>query len=313
MNTKTLIWVLFIFLSLTWGSSFILMKRSMYPMGDDVMVLGPFQVGALRVVIAATVLLPLAYKFRKYLRANNLWKLLVTGVFGNLMPALMFTLAETNIDSSLAGLLNMTTTFFVVLIGVMFYKANPTLKQLVGLALGSTGLYFVLSGQFNLEQTKDIRYAFFLFPATLGYAISLTTIKFKLSHVPSVAITSLSFLLILPLALIICFITSAFDPLMNNDNGWIAFGYLSILAVVGTAIAVLLFTKLISISNHIFASAVAYMIPVVAVFIGVADGERFPPINYLWVAMIILGVYLMNRKGKVREAKSVEDAKSIHS
>lgn len=187
MNQKSLTWILFIFLSITWGSSFILMKKGMYPAGDDVLVFGPFQLGALRIFLAGLVLLPVAFRFREFLTKNNFWLLLITGVFGNLMPAMMFTVAETNIDSSLAGLLNMSTSFWVVLIGIFFYKAKPTIWQIMGLALGSTGLFFVLSGQFDVSATKDPRYALFLLPATMGYAIALTTIKFRLSHIPTSA------------------------------------------------------------------------------------------------------------------------------
>jgi len=189
----------------------------MYPMGDDEMVFGPFQVGALRVLIAGLVLLPIALKSLKYLKGKS-WLLFVVGICGNFIPASMFTLAETNIDSSLAGLLNMSTSFFVVFIGILFFKAIPTKIQLLGLVLGSVGLYFILSTQFNVDETKDIRYAFFIFPATLGYAISLTTIKFKLSDIPSTAITSLSFMLILAPALIMCFITDAFSPIFSDPN-----------------------------------------------------------------------------------------------
>ena len=271
----------------------------MYPAGDGVMVLGPFQVGSLRIMLAALVLLPIAIKFRRFLNKENFWLLLVTGFFGNLMPAMMFTLAETNIDSSLAGLLNMSTSFFVVIIGVVFYKAPPSKLQLLGLALGSTGLYFVLSGQMDMSQNKNIGYAFFIFPATIGYAISLTTIKFKLNHLPAAAITSLSFLIILIPALILMICTGALNSIFTVENGLKAFGYVTILGVVGTAIAVLLFTRLIAISSHIFSSAVAYMLPVVAIFIGRLDGEIFPMTHLIWLALIIVGVFLMSKSKKV--------------
>lgn len=270
----------------------------MYPGGGEELVLGPFQVGALRIVIAGLVLLPIAIKFKKYLTKKTAGLLLVTGFFGNFMPAMMFTLAETGISSSLAGLVNMATSFFVVLIGVIFYKSKPTYLQMVGLGLGSAGLFFVLNSQSDISLNKDIRYAFFLFPATVGYAISLTTIKFKLNHLPSIAITSLSFLLILGPAIIVAILTNAFTPIFEHPDGYKAIGYLSILSVVGTAVAVMLFTKLIAISNHIFSSAISYMLPVVAIFIGVSDGETFPPANLIWVGVIILGVFLMNRPPK---------------
>ena len=300
MNNKVLVWVLFIFLSLTWGSSFILIKKSMFPVSESDMVFNPFHVGTLRVVIAGTFLLPVAYKFRKFLTKKDARKLLIVSTFGNLIPAVLFPLAETNVDSSLAGLLNMSASFFAVIIGAMFYKAKPNSYQLIGLALGSTGLYLILSGQMNAAETKDMRYAFFIFPATLGYAISLTTIKFKLQHVPSSAITSLSFFLILGPAIVMSFVLGSFNPIVEHQDGLTALGYLSILSVVGTAIALLLFTRLIAISNHIFSSAVAYMLPVVAILMGLLDGEKFHWINYLWVAIILGGVILMSKNTKAQ-------------
>lgn len=307
MSNKTLVWLLFIFLSLTWGSSFILMKKSMFPAGGEEMVLNPYQVGAVRIIIASVVLIPIAFKFKQYMTKKTWLLLLVTGFFGNLMPAIMFTLAETGINSSLAGLINMSTSFFVVLIGVLFYKAKPSLLQMVGLGVGSAGLFFVLNSQSDISLNKDIRYAFFLFPATIGYAISLTTIKFKLHHIPSSAITALSFMTILPAAIMIAIATNAFSPIFNHPDGFKALGYLSILSVIGTAVAVLLFTRLIAISNHVFASAVAYMLPVVAILIGVLDGEEFPPQNYLWVALILVGVFLMNRSGAKKDKPTTEN------
>ena len=262
------------------------------------MVLDPFQIGSLRIVIASLVLLPIAVKHIRKIGRKTFFPLLVTGVCGNLIPATLFPLAETNIDSALAGLLNTTTTIFVMLIGVVIYKVKPSLKQIIGLAIGTTGLYLVLYGYFDPSETRNPWYALFIFPATFCYAISLTTIKFKLSNLPPSSITALSFLMIALPALIMALVFNAFDPIINHPDGVKAFGYLSVLAVVGTAIAVLLFTKLIAISNHIFSSAVAYMLPVVATFIGVLDGEEFPLINLLWIALIIGGVYLMNKRSK---------------
>jgi drug/metabolite transporter (DMT)-like permease len=259
------------------------------------LVLSPFQVGSLRIVIAGLVLLPLAIKHLKKLSWKHFPFLAVTGVFGNLLPALLFTTAQTRLDSSMAGILNMGTSFFVTIIGIVIYKAFPSRLQLIGLLLGSLGLYMVLREQIDFSM-GDLNYAFLIIIATICYAVSLTTIKFKLTEMPPVAITSISFLIILIPALGISFYFDAFSPIINHPDGLKSLGFLSILSVVGTAIAVLLFTKLIAISSHIFSSAVAYMLPVVAIFIGVLDGEEFHLINLIWVATILGGVYLMNKK-----------------
>lgn len=296
MKPKTLSWILFIFLSLTWGSSFILMKKSMYPVSKDDLVLDPFQVGALRILIASLVLLPVALRHIKKLKRKHLPFLAVSGLAGNFFPAFLFTTAETHIDSSLAGLLNMSTAFFVTLLGILLYRTWPSKYQLAGLVIGSLGLYLVLSGEIDFA-SNDIGYALLIIIATVCYALSLTTIKFKLADLESIAITSFSFLLILLPALFATIYYDALDPVINHPDGFRALGFLGILSVVGTALAVVLFTRLISISSHIFSAAVAYMLPVVAIFLGVlVDGESFSPINLIWVLLIFTGVYLMNRR-----------------
>lgn len=296
MSNERLSYLILGVLALVWGSSFILMQKSMQPVGAE-MVMGPYQVGSLRIVFASVALLPLAIKHLKLLKTKIFWWLLIVGVSGNLLPALLFTLAETRILPSVAGVLNMGTSFFVVIIGVVIYKSKPTKLQVLGLLMGAFGLYQILKNQLHLE-SENLLYAFLILFATLCYGISLTTIKFKLQGVPPLVITSLSFFIILFPALIISICTNAFQPLLIHPDGLKSLGFLSILSVVGTAFAVFLFTKLVSISSHIFASAVTYLIPVVAVFIGRLAGDEFKLINILWVIIIIIGVYLMNKKSQ---------------
>lgn len=289
-------WFLLLFLAVVWGSSFILMKKSMFPISSD-MVLNPYQVGAVRIVVAGLAMLPFALKHIKKLTKQNFFLLFVVGVAGNLIPATLFTIAETEIDSSLAGMLNMGTSFFVVLIGIFFYKSSPSKKQYLGMILGATGLYLILRVQLNF-QTNQIGYALLILLACLCYAISLTTIKFKLQEFRPIVITSLAFFIILWPAAIAAFIFDSFTPIVQHPDGLAAFGYLSILALVGTALAVFLFNNLVSISSHIFATGVTYIMPVIAIFIGVLDGDDFKLLNVPWIIMIIVGVYLLNQGNK---------------
>lgn len=303
MSDERRSYLILVLLALIWGSSFILMQKSMHPVNDE-LVMGPFQVGSMRIVIASLVLLPIAVRHLKLLKTKMFWWFLIVGATGNLIPALLFTLAETRILPSLAGVLNMGTSFFVVIIGIVIYKNKPTRLQIVGIILGAFGLYQILKTQLHF-QSEDLLYAVLILIATLCYGISLTTIKFKLFDVPSLVITSLSFFSILFPALIIALFTKAYEPFYLHPDGLKSLGFLSILSIVGTAFAVFLFTKLVSISSHIFASAVTYLIPVVAVFIGVLAGDEFQLINIVWVIIIILAVYLMNKKSRIPVNKKV--------
>ncbi|MDA7804121.1 DMT family transporter [Crocinitomix sp.] len=289
-------WILLIVLSLVWGSSFILMERSMSPFGTE-QVLGPLQVGSLRICFAGTVLLPFALKHLSKLNRQNFGWLVLCGLTGNFFPAMLFTVAETGIESSLAGLLNMSTSIFVVLIGLIIYKQIPSKLQLVGIMLGAFGLIKIFWNQIHFE-ANNFNYALLIFIATLCYAISVTTIKYRLNHLKPLVITALSFFLILFPALIVALSTNAFSTVVNHPDGKIAVLYLLALGVIGTALAVFLFNKLVSMATPLFSSGVTYLIPIVAVLIGVWDGEKFNPENIIWIALILIGVYLLNKKQK---------------
>lgn len=291
-------WVLLIVLSLVWGSSFILMERSMSPYGEN-QVLGPFQVGSLRICLASMALLPFALKNLKFLTKRNIGWLMLCGLTGNFFPAMLFTLAETGIESSLAGLLNMATSIFVVIIGIVFYRVIPSKLQLFGMALGALGLFRIFWNQIHFE-ANNMNYALLIFIATLCYAISVTTIKYKLGHLKPLVITSLSFFLILLPAIGIALFTTAFQSVVYEPDGKVALIYLSFLGLIGTALAVFLFNKLVAVATPLFSSGVTYLIPIVAVFIGVMDGEKFNPENILWILCILMGVYFLNRRPKVK-------------
>lgn len=305
MTNEKRSWLLLISLALIWGSSFILMDRSMHPVNPENRVMGPFQVGSLRVVIAGLALMPFAWRHLKLLGSKDVGWLILVGVCGNFLPAFLFTLAETRIAPSLAGILNMGTSFFVVLIGVVIYHAKPTWKQLLGMAIGAIGLYGVLNAKLAFEW-EDVQFALFVLLATFCYAISLTTIKFKLSAVKPHVITSLSFFVIFFPGLIVALSVDAFQPILHHPDGLKSLSYLSVLSIVGTAFAVFIFTKLVSIANHIFASAVTYLIPVVAVIIGFFTEAKFEMAAVIWMVVILGGVYLMNKKGKTAVNKDQE-------
>ena len=280
-------------LSIVWGSSFILMEKSMHPVkGTNAFT--PYQVGSLRILIASLVLLPVALTNLSKFRGKNIPLFIVVGLAGNFIPSFLFPIAETGIQSSLAGLLNMGTSLFIVILSIFFFKSKLTMVQFIGFLTGSLGLFLIVSNQIDLGENSLFHSAIALF-ATLFYAISLSVIKFKLQHEKPLVITSLAFFSMLGPAIIACFITNSFEVIIQPEviKG---LPYLVILSVVGTALAVLVFNYLIVISTPLFASSVTYIIPVIALFFGVIDGEKFDLINIIWMILIFIGVYLMGKK-----------------
>src|SRR5690606_32019350 len=87
---------LLIFLALIWGTSFILMKRGL-------LVFSPAEVGSIRVAAAAVFLLPLALTNLKGLEGKHFIKLFLVGMMGVFIPAFLFAVAQTELESSVTG------------------------------------------------------------------------------------------------------------------------------------------------------------------------------------------------------------------
>jgi drug/metabolite transporter (DMT)-like permease len=293
MKNETKSWLFLFMLSLVWGSSFILMERAMFP-NKTTQAFTALQVGALRTLIASLVLMPIALKNLKYLKGNDVWFLIVVGACGNFLPAFLFPIAETEIQSSLAGLINMGTSIFVVILGFVIFKTRITRLQLIGLLIGGLSLFFIIYNQIEADK-NNFYYAGLALLATFFYAISLSVIKYKLSHLRPLTITSLAFFTMLLPAVISSFFTGSFTT-VASPQAYNGLPYLMVLSVVGTALAVMLFNYMVSFSTPLFASSVVYFIPIVALIIGVLDGEYFNPVNIIWITFIFIGVYLMGRK-----------------
>lgn len=282
-------WTLLLVLAMIWGSSFILIKR-----GLDVFSAG--EVGALRIISAALFLFPVAVANLKHLNRRH-WILLFTiGLVGSFMPAFLFAKAQTNLPSSVAGIINALTPLFTMVIGALFFTQKITTKTVVGLIVGLCGtVALILAG--SGESLSELNfYGLYVVLATILYGVNLNLIKFKLSDLTARTITSMSLMIVNPLALIYLISFTDFTQKMQAADGvWMAFGAIMILGVLGTAIALLLFNQLVKITSPIFTSSVTYIIPVVAVIWGIIDGEQLYLGHYIGLALIIVGVYLSNR------------------
>lgn len=277
-------------LAFIWGSSFILMKIGLKSFSPD-------QAGALRIVLASLALLPLSLKNLKNLKRSDLPSLLVAGFIGSFFPAFLFMIAETRLDSALAGMLNSLTPVFTLMVGLLFYKTSFRPLQAAGLALGLLGASgLILSGEgFRLGTVNG--YAFYIVLATCFYAISMNQIKTRLTHLTGVQITSLSFLFIGPAALIYL-LTTDFSPVIAHPQWPLHLLALATLGMVGTALAQLLMNSLIRHASAVAASSVTYIIPIFAILWGILDGEKITVLHLLCMVLILSGVYLISRKGR---------------
>lgn len=286
-------WALLIILSLIWGSSFILIKRGLE-------VFSPGEVGAYRIVAAATFLLPLSLPRLKKLNKKQVENLIIIGLLGSFIPAFLFPTAQTRLSSSLTGVLNALTPLFVVIIGALFFSSKITRRNALGLVIAFIGVLILITLKegSGLDSFTGINaYALFVILACLCYGFNLHLIKTRFDSLKSIEITALSLLMVLPMALIYLLVGTQFSyKLATYDGAWNALGFVTLLGVMGTALALILFNVMVKKSSPIFASSVTYLIPVVAIFWGVLDGEVLLFGHYIGIVAVIAGVWVGNRK-----------------
>ncbi|QOI96403.1 MAG: DMT family transporter [Flammeovirgaceae bacterium] len=282
--------VLLIVLSLIWGTSFILIKQGLK-------VFKPDEVGAIRVSAAALFLLPAALYRLKNLRIKHFGKLLLSGMMGIFIPAFLFAVAQTRLDSSVAGILNTLTPIFTMIIGAMLFQQRFRPVAVFGIILGFGGTFMLMLARVGGKVEGINLYALLIVFSCILYGSNLNFIKFKIADLSPMTITSVALLLLGPLALIYLFgFTSFTEKFVQHPGAWAAFGYTVLLGIMSTATATFLFNRLVKISTPLFASSVTYVMPIVAVMWGVLDGERLYAGHFIGMAAIIGGVYLANRR-----------------
>jgi drug/metabolite transporter (DMT)-like permease len=289
MSKKAISWIILIALSLVWGSSFILMKQGLRAFSSD-------EVAGLRITIASAFMLPFLIRHYKIDLKKNLKGLLLMGVFGNLIPAFLFTKAETEISSSLTGMLNALTPMFTILIGMIAFNHKINKNQIIGVLIGFIGaIALVVLGEGSNDQSKNILYCLLVAAATLCYAISVNGIKTYLGNINSLTATVWSFTLIGPVAAIYLFgFTDVISHATNHPESLRSLGYISILAIVGSALSVVVYNTLIKLSGTVFAASCTYLIPIVAIGWGLFDGEIINLFQVLAVIVIITGIWMIN-------------------
>lgn len=283
-------WLIFTGLALTWGSSFILMKRGMDAFSND-------QVAAIRIGLAFLFLFPLAIKRYTKELWNNWRPAAAMGLFGNLIPAFLFTKAETMISSALTGMLNSLTPLFTLITGLLLFRVRVTKLQVAGIIVGLAATIGLLQvGNDEAFNVAVMTGGGLVILATIGYGLSVNIIKAKLSYLNAVDATLLALSIIGPVALGYLFSTDFIHVLQTHPLALQSLGYTAILAIVGTALSVIVYNILIRDAGVLFAASVTYAIPIVAMLWGAYDGEDVSWIHGVFILGILSGVWMVNRK-----------------
>lgn len=285
-------WLVLAALSIIWGTSYILMKKGLESFS-------PYQIAGLRIFISSLCLLPVALRNLPKITGGNFLSLLVIGLSGSAIPAFLFPLAETKIDSSLAGMLNSLSPVFTLVLGIMFYNRKAIGSQITGVVLGLTGAAGLLyngSLRFNA-------FGLLVVLATLLYGISVNEVS-RIKNLNGLQITSLSLFIMSPFAIILL-MTSDFHAAAGSSSFILNLGYIAILSVFGTALALVLFYILIRDTSPVFGVTVNYFIPVVATLWGITDNERFIYYMLIPLGLLFCGVYLISKPAPLKKPAGI--------
>ncbi|MFT4567340.1 MAG: drug/metabolite transporter (DMT)-like permease [Saprospiraceae bacterium] len=285
-------WTTLILLSILWGTSFILIKRSLR-------AFSPEEVALLRITISGIAFAPFFFYHFKTLEWHR-WPLyLVVALTGSAIPAILFATAQTELSSLTVGILNSLSPIFTLIIGVFAFKNSTSKLQIAGILLGFVGAgVLIILGKSPEEVAHPVSlfYAGLIILGAFLYATNVNIIQAKFQHVDPIQLSALAFFILgAPLLFVIPF-TEIPSKVIHHEFGMQSLLAICFLAIISTMVALTIFYKLVQQTNAVFAASVAYLIPIVAIAWGAWDGEYISYYHLLGMTLIIIGVYL-SRKG----------------
>lgn len=260
----------------------------------DVATLSAYQVAAIRILSAGLVLLPMCIVQLKKIPRTKIKFILLSGLLGSFIPAFLFCIAETKIDSSLAGFLNALTPVFAIIIGSLFFHTHIQKNKMVGVAVAFTGMLilFLSNKELNFQYFS---YAAFVLIATICYGFNVNIVNRHLKEIGSANIAAVGFGILAPPSLIILMYTGFFNlPLQKTEFIYSTLFSIT-LGVMGTGVATILFYVLLKRAGPVFSSMVTYGIPFIALLWGLLDGDTITVLQITGLGIILTGVYMTNK------------------
>ncbi|RUO76530.1 EamA family transporter [Pseudidiomarina taiwanensis] len=283
-------WVFLISLACIWGASFLLMKKGLLAFRPD-------QVAAIRMASAGFVLLPFILHRLRQVRRHH-WPLLFSvGAIGSLIPAFLFAFAQTELPSGVTGVLNTFTPLATLIIGVTLYQQVVRPQQWLGILLGLVGTILLITasatGEFSFNS-----YGLLIIVATICYGLNLNVIKHKIHDLGALTITGVSLALMAPPSLIYLFVATPVTTQVQDIQFFWSLSAILTLGIVGTAAALILLNTIVKLTDTTFTSSVTYLIPIIALILGVIDGEPFFLQHAIGLCAILMGVWIANKRAR---------------
>lgn len=279
-------WLLLLLVSFIWGSPYILREIALKSFSHN-------QVAAFQIFLSFIMFLPLIVKNFKKLSKNNIFPLLLSGITGNIGPSYFFAKAQTQINSSIAGMLNAMLPMITLGVAILFFKSKTNKKVIGGILLGFIGT-LVISFSGNSHGSSYFWGVFYVFMAILSVAISINIVSFSLPKLTGKEIASLAFLFVGPMAGCFLVFTDLSTAIASESFSKSSF-MLALLAIL-TFAGVICYNHLIKKSSHVFAASIAYLIPIVAIFWGIViGGDHISITQIASILLILVGVNLTHR------------------
>jgi len=298
-------WFILVLLSVIWGCSFIFMKKGLDTFSWDV-------VASMRLSFSCIATLPILIFYHKKIKRSEIKYYAITGFFGSGLPAFCFTFAQTHIESGISGVLNSMTPVFVFILGVLFFGVRFEKLKLLGLIIALSGSVVLVIFDETESGQSNILYALPVFLATISYAISANSVKRFLQNAHPLAMGAVGFQMI-GIPSIIYLLTTKFWLQSEAPHFVLSVSSIAALSILGTVTASIVFYALIQRTDSIFGSLVSYLIPVVAIILGLLDGEKLLPYHFAGMLLILIGVYIINtqmpfmfRKRKIQPTVEME-------
>lgn len=279
-------WGILLVLSLIWGSSYILIKKGL-------VYFSPMEVGCLRLSISFLAFLPFLSHHLKKVKNTQLFTLFLVGLTGAALPSILFPIAQQWISSSLTGIINSMTPLFTLLLGLLFFKAHISWSKAIGIIVGLVGAASLFIFGEDAGMGRHWIYGFFIVLACLSYAANSNIVGFKMKGLSAMTISTVSFSMVgVPMTLYLLLGTDFIATMQYTEGAWQGLGYVTVLALLSTVLASVLYFQLVQWTSPVFSSTISYLVPAVAIGWGAFDGEVISWVHFAAMGVILIGVYL---------------------
>jgi len=299
LSNQLLAWLIMIYLALAWGSSFILMREALKYFTPD-------EVAVLRILIAAFCIIPFIIPHIGKLSRKQWITLFLVGLISNAIPAFLFPKAMEVVTSITAGMLNSLSPLFTLILGIAFFGFRFPKTKLIGVLVGFGGALLLIFFPANKGESSTqiveqpfwlyVGFAMLIVLATACYATGTNLIKKYLNKMPAIWVAGFGLGLMIPFSMGYFFATDLPEAVLSGELFNKGLLFISILAILSTTIGVILYSKLVQITDPVFSSSVTYMVPVVAAIWGLIFGERINAFQISGSAIVLPGIYLVNKR-----------------